>query len=124
LNNFINIRSKKYLYKIFVMANNKKRLFEVMEKVNPGFKLNENIEEEYAATTQGTTSPDAAYSQQAMQKSPTVQYANSRINTPQEFEKWFTTEFSTTGFHPQKKPIPISQVQTIVKRVMQNLGYK
>jgi hypothetical protein len=70
------------------------------------------------------TSNDVANLQKATQKSPTVQYANSRIDTPQEFEQGFMQWFSTTGFNPQKKPLSISQAQTSVKNAMIKLGYK
>jgi hypothetical protein len=62
--------------------------------------------------------------QRATQNSPAMQTANSRIDTPQEFEQGFTVWFSTTGFNPQKKPLSISQAQTMVRNAMQKLGYR
>jgi len=101
------------------MTNNKHRLFELMEKVNPNFK-NEDV-------LQKTTEPvptDVANLEKAVKSSSSVQYADSRIDTPKEFEFAFKDWLSGTGFHPQKNPISISQAQSFVKNAMESLGYK
>ena len=96
--------------------NSKKLLFENMEKLNPNFKLQEIAQQPIAG--------DIANLQKVTQNSPGIQTANSRIDTPQEFEQGFTMWMSTTGFNPQKKPLTISQAQTSVKNAMMKLGYK
>jgi len=95
---------------------NKQRLFEVMGKVNPDFKLNE-ITAEPVAT-------DIARQQAALKTSPAIQYANSRIDTPQEFEEGFQTWLMTTGFDPTTRPISISLAQSLVRNAMVTLGFK
>jgi hypothetical protein len=101
------------------MVDNKKRLFELMDKLNPN--INEIIQ---PTQTNQSVPADVAKMQQATQKSSTVQFANSRIDTPQEFEDGFKAWFATTGFNPQKKSLSISQAQTLVKNAMISLGYK
>jgi hypothetical protein len=115
-----------YMKLINMGDKNKQRLFEVMERLNPDFKVSEILTPQPAPTQAGTgtVSPDVANLQKASQKSPAMQTANSRIDTPQEFEQGFTIWFSTTGFNPQKKPLSISQAQTSVRRAMEKLGYK
>lgn len=100
--------------------DSKKLLFEMMEKINPHSieKLNERID---AVGSQPLTGDI-----KQVQKSytSTQQTANARIDTPQEFEEAFSLWLSTTGFNPQTKPLPISQAQTLVKNVMEKLGYR
>jgi len=99
---------------------NKQRLFEVMGKVNPDFnKLNEAILQQ-----QKGVPIDVANQQKAMKTSPAMQYANSRIDTPQEFQEGFQTWFSTTGFNPKTRPLSISQAQTLIRNAMTQMGYK
>jgi hypothetical protein len=88
----------------------KQKLFEMMERINPEFKQVDEI------------SSDAALAQKAT--TPLAQRANSRIDTPQEFQDAFQVWLGTTGFNPQKKPISIGQAQTLVRNAMINLGFK
>jgi hypothetical protein len=102
----------------------KQKLFEMMQKVNSDFKplLSEQIA---AGTTGNQPIPtDVAHQQTALKNSPTMEYTNSRIDTPQEFQEGFKVWFSSTGFNPQKKPLNISQAQVLVKNAMVALGYK
>jgi hypothetical protein len=92
---------------------------EIMNRIGYKPKSQSNLQE-----IAPQPSSDVANLQKATQNSPTVQYANSRIDTPQEFEQGFLQWFSTTGFNPQKKPLNISQAQTMVKNAMMKLGYK
>lgn len=91
--------------------NTKQVLFENMEKLNPDFKVNEI-----------GASLDVLNAQKAT--TPTMQRANFRIDTPQEFQDGFTAWLGTTGFDPQKRPLSISQAQTLVKNAMISLGFK
>ena len=118
------------------MQNNKKRLFEVMEKINPDFKiLNENIsitadniqEQDLVQQPVQTQTGDVANLQKAVNANTTIQYADSRIDTPQELQDAFGTWIGRTGYALNNKPvrpISISQVQTLVKNAMTKLGYK
>lgn len=130
-------------------SNTKQNLFEMMEKVNPDFKTALNEEDscwkgykQYGMKEKNgkevpncvpvneqqpiepKVSPDVAYLQKATDKSVSVKYAASRIDTPQEFQDGFQEWLSTTGFNPQKKPLSISQAQTLVRNAMIKLGYK
>ena len=93
-------------------TDTKQLLFENMEKLNPDFKMNEVVPS------------DVVNMEKAAQKSPVMNRANSRIDTPQEFEQGFQVWFATTGFDPLKKPLSISQAQTMVRNAMMKLGYK
>jgi len=102
--------------------DNKKLLFEMMEKVNPEFKMDEINQQPVQAQ-----SGDVANLQKAVNANPTIEYANSRIDTPQELQDAFGTWISRTGYSLQNKPvrpISISMVQTLVKNAMVKLGYK
>jgi hypothetical protein len=110
-------------------VQNKQKLFEMMGKINPGYKTVLNEEDscwdgykqygmkdkegkevpncvpidEQLPTTQYKVPADVAYLQKATDKSASVKYAASRIDTPQEFQDGFQEWLSTTGFNPQKK---------------------
>lgn len=74
-----------------------------------------------------TPTGDVANLQKAVSSTSTVQYADSRIDTPQELEAAFGDWISRTGYSLNNKPIrpiSISQVQTLVKNAMTKLGYK
>jgi hypothetical protein len=56
-----------------------------------------------------------------------VQYADSRIDTPQELQDAFGAWISRTGYGLNQKPIKpisISMVQSLVRNAMEKLGYK
>jgi hypothetical protein len=109
---------------------NKKLLFEMMEKVNPDFKQpKEDLEEQQAATS--TTNMAA---QQKYAKQPDVQYADSTykmiapalkmINTPEKFAGAFKGWFQYLGYTPQAGNINIARVRIDVENVMKQLGYR
>jgi hypothetical protein len=102
----------------------KKLLFEMMEKVNPDFKYKSMLSDirQVDEIAPNQIAPDAAAAQKAT--TPYGQRANSRIDTPQEFQDGFMGWLSTTGFDPQKKPLSISQAQTLVRNAMIKLGFK
>ena len=108
-------------------GKNKQRLFEVMERLNPEFKVSEVIAPQPAQTATAPATGDVANLQKAANNSPTIQYADSKIDTPQELQAAFGDWLSRTGYgKSQKVPrnITISQVQTLVKNAMIALGYK
>jgi hypothetical protein len=112
--------------KLIIMANKdtKQRLFENMEKLNPDFKVNEVLPGQQPVQA---VAGDVANLQNAANKSATMQYADSRIDTPQELQDAFGDWLSRTGYGLSKKPIrpiSISMVQTLVRNAMQKLGYK
>jgi len=101
---------------------NKQRLFEVMGKVNPDFKVNEIVDQPVQAQN-----GDVATLQKVVNANPAIQYADSRINTPQELEDAFGTWLSRTGYGLQKKvrrPLSIPQMLSYVRNAMEKLGYK
>jgi hypothetical protein len=89
----------------------KEMLFEMMEKINPDF----NVQEAGVA-------PDVVSAQKATTTG--MQRANQRIGTPQEFQDGFMAWLGTTGFDPVKKPLGISDAQSRVRNAMIALGYK
>ena len=97
---------------------NKERLFEMMKKINPNFS------EQYDGSANKPIPADVAYLQKATDRSASVKYAASRIDTPQEFQDSFQEWLSSTGFNPQKKPLSIAQAQTLVRNAMLKLGYR
>jgi hypothetical protein len=107
--------------------SNKQRLFEMMEKLNPEFKNEDITPQPIPQGNQVTASGDVANLQKAVNATSTVQYADSRIDTPQELQDAFANWISRTGYSLNNKPIrpiSISMVQTLVKNAMQKLGYK
>ena len=68
--------------------DNKKRLFENMEKVNPDYKR--PVDEVVG---------DAARFADAAKKSPILQTTNIRIDTPNEFKSAFITFLMGTGLY-------------------------
>ena len=117
------------------MANkdSKKRLFEVMERVAPNFKTQEeqNIQElqAVAATSTGTKTQTQQYGRQ-----PDVDYADStykliapalkQINTPEKFAGAFKGWFQYLGYTPQAGNITIQRVRMDIENVMKQLGYR
>jgi hypothetical protein len=86
-------------------------------------QLNEAIAQQPVQAKSG----DVANLQKAVNANSTIQYADSRIDTPQELQDAFGTWISRTGYGLNNKParpISISQVQTLVRNAMQKLGYK
>jgi hypothetical protein len=100
--------------------DSKKRLFEVMEKTNPGFKMLNEI------TVAQPNVQQAAGDVKNIQKTTTTsqQTALSRIDTPEEFTQAFQVWFTSLGFNPQSKPIAIGRVTAEVSKIMRNLGYR
>jgi hypothetical protein len=113
-----------YVKSISMKKDSKKLLFEMMEKVNPDFKMNEVMP---PTQLQGNQTGDVANLRNAANKAPTMQYADSRIDTPDELQAAFGDWISRTGYSLNIKPIrpiSISQVQTLVTNAMIKLGYK
>jgi hypothetical protein len=96
-------------------------LFEMMEKIIPGFK-NTNEQQAVLPGTQQPITGDVRNVQKTV--TATQQTANSRINTPDEFSEAFRVWFSTLGFNPQNRPIAIGRVTTEITKIMKELGYK
>jgi hypothetical protein len=72
-------------------------------------------------------SGDVANLQKVVNANTTIQYADSRIDTPQELQDAFGTWLSRTGYGLSRKPVralSISQMQTYVRNAMTKLGYK
>jgi hypothetical protein len=117
----------KSIYNKLIIMSNKQRLFEMMERLNPEFKNEEITPQPIPQGNQVTASGDVANLQKAVNATSTVQYADSRIDTPQELQDAFGNWISRTGYSLNNKPIrpiSISMVQTLVKNAMQKLGYK
>lgn len=117
--------------KLIIMAkkNSKQRLFEVMERVAPDFKVQEegNIQElqPVAATSTATQQygqqPDVTY---ADSKYKTIAPALKQINTPEKFAGAFKGWFQYLGYSPQAGNISVQRVRMDVENTMKQLGYK
>lgn len=126
--------------------NEKDKLFEMMEKINPDFNINElydtvaqkpqftqnkqNIPQSQATQAKPTTSQQPKQSMDATavdnltQKSSQLKSYTSRIDTPKEFQESFLNWFKTTGFVTSGKKISIAQALSMVKTAMTSLGFK
>ena len=107
------------------MKNDKQMLFEMMEKINPGFG---QMEEQPVTPGQA---PQQAYGKmasdvKAMEKTgnraTSLNMAQSRINTTTEFPDAFKVWFGKLGYVPGK--ISIQQVITSVRKALTDLGYR
>lgn len=101
----------------------KDRLLEIMGKVNPSF-INE---EDIFVTNDGVEVeklPDVHRMSKALDHAKTLDYYHSRINTPEELENALKVWFGSTGFDPVNRPITITNVQSMIRRVMESLGYR
>jgi hypothetical protein len=107
----------------------KELLFENMEKLNPGFKpQEENTLQEIApvaatstATQQYGQQPDVAYADSTYK---TIAPALKQINTPEKFAGAFKGWFQYLGYTPQAGNISIQRVRMDVENTMKQLGYK
>lgn len=124
-----------------INKDSKKRLFEVMESVNPDFNSN-TIEEvlpqqpaqpvqQQRAQPQQPVQPqqpaqpsDVRTLGKANQAATSVQNAGKRINTATEFPEAFRMWFSSLGYKPDNPAISIMKVRTEVERVMKSMGFK
>lgn len=127
--------------------NKKDKLFEMMEKLNPDFTINElydNATQNSQVTTlqqniaqpqttqikptidksQPKQSMDATAVDKLTQKSSQLKSYSSRIDTPKEFQESFLNWFKTTGFVTSGKKISVAQALSMVKAAMTSLGFK
>jgi len=94
----------------------------MMEKINPDFKMNEITNMPVRAKSGAVQNL-----QKAVNDNPTIQYADSRIVSPEQLEAAFGTWLSRTGFGANadpRRPLTISQMQTHVRNAMEKLGYR
>jgi len=112
-------------YKTITM-DSKKKLFENMEKLIPGFKQPEMSEQ--GGYQQNTQQGIQQYTGdiKSLQNTTTTaqQTAYSRINTPDEFVQAFRVWFSSLGFNPSTNPLAIGRVVSEVTKIMKEMGYK
>lgn len=100
--------------------NNKQRLFEVMENLNPEFKQVDEIAPA-ATTTKPVAQPDVTAMSYALRPAAAML---KQINTPDEFAGAFKGWFSMLGFSPQNTTINVIRVKSDVEKVMREMGYK
>lgn len=110
--------------------DSKKRLFEVMERVAPDFKVQEeqqNVQElqPVAATSTATQQygqqPDVTYADSTYK---TIAPALKQINTPEKFAGAFKGWFQYLGYTPQAGNINIARVRMDVENTLKALGYR
>lgn len=110
-------------------TDNKQKLFEMMEVLNPDFRQDEAIVQ---SSTSATTPPTKTVSQpadvkrlsQATQNTASVQKAGQQINTSSEFPEAFRVWFSSLGYKPDNPAISIMKVKSEIEKVMRSMGYK
>lgn len=106
---------------------NKEMLFEMMEKINPDFKLNEaNMQQTPTATQQQQPAQpsDVKALSKAGQTASSVKSASQRINTTTEFPEAFRVWFSGLGYRPDNPAISIAKVKTEIEKVLKSMGYR
>jgi hypothetical protein len=106
--------------------DSKKKLFENMEKLIPGFKQPEISEQSgYQQNTQQGVQQYAGDIKSIQNTTTTAQQtAYSRINTPDEFIQAFKVWFSSLGFNPQSNPLAIGRAVAEITKIMKEMGYK
>ena len=101
------------------MKSKKSRLVERIAEIDSEF-INEQ-----PPTVGQQASQDVENLQKQLKVSPAMRYANSRIDTPQEFELAFATWLASTGLFQKKMVVSVTQIQQLVANSMRkNLNYK
>ena len=98
------------------MEDSKKRLFEIMKKINVDFINEYDVENNPNATSD--------VKNVARLKTDTLKNAYSRVNNMREFEDAFKLWFTSLGFDPEKNPVNITTVVGEITNILKNLGYK
>lgn len=120
------------------MNSQLEKMFEAMTKLNPEFKLNEatpafdssfsgqNTQQPATNNTnqQQIKTSDAKAYNKAQQQAKTLAKKSTKINTTVEFPEAFKLWFQQLGYSPEKGNITIAKVQSEIRKVMLQLGYK
>ena len=115
--------------------NNKQKLFEMMEKLNPEINITELFGSQPppkspqqpaqpAAQQQPVQPSDVKALSKANTNASTVKTASQRINTATEFPEAFRVWFSSLGYKPNNSTINIPRVKIAVEQVMKSMGFK
>lgn len=88
------------------MKDNKHRIWEVMQRLDPSFKDEQQVQQQTDTST--AVPSDVTNLDKALHNSTSVSYSLSRIDTPQELESALKTIIGNTGL-VKKKSITISQ---------------
>lgn len=110
------------------------KLFEMMNKLNPDFQLNEDsfgkFNSSIVSNDQSTSQQpapktgDAKNYNKANQNAKLLQNKSNKINNRVEFPEAFRIWFNSLGYSPEKNNITIAMVNTEIRKVMSQLGYK
>lgn len=92
------------------MKNKKNSLFEMMEKINPDFKIPLNEE-----------SPDVSAMKDILNDKPNVKYRFSKIDNAHEFKGAFKAWFELLGFQPDD--ITLSRIKADIDDVLTKKGF-
>jgi hypothetical protein len=105
------------------MEKDAQKMFEMMQKLNPSFKINEdsfNSSFEAQPTSQPTAQPTSQSTSQ-----PTAQStAQPKPIQQSQFQDLFKTWFATLGYTPTNQDVTINKVVNDVKTALQSLGYE
>lgn len=109
------------------------KMLEMMQKLNPTFKLNEDsfgrFNNSFGDTqTQSTeTTPkngDVKNYNKASQNAKALANKSVKINNRVEFPEAFKIWFNSLGYSPEKNNITIAMATTEIRKAMQQMGYK
>jgi hypothetical protein len=106
------------------------KLYEMMIKLNPDFKLNEETfnntfdNQQPAQSEFKPKTGDVKMYDKAAKKTTALNKTTSKVNLTTEFGEAFRVWFTKLGYSPQKNAISISKALTEIRKVLIELGYK
>lgn len=109
------------------------KMLEMMQKLNPTFKLNEDsfgrFNNSFGDTqTQSTeTTPkngDVKNYNKASQNAKSLANKSTKINNRTEFPEAFRVWFNSLGYSPEKGNITIATALAEIRKVMAQMGYR
>jgi hypothetical protein len=102
-------------YQIMAKKDTKQLLFENMEKLNPGFNI-----QEVDPNTPQPTSGAQQYSDKTYQM---IASQLKLVNTPEKFAPAFRSWFQYLGYTPQAGNMTVQRARMDVEAIMKELGY-
>lgn len=116
------------------MKNDLHILYEMMQKLNPDFKLNEaefgHFNSSFNSNSQTNNAQpdpktgDVKNYNKASQNAKTLANKSNKINNRVEFPEAFRVWFNSLGYSPEKRNITIAMAIAEIRKVMTQMGYK
>lgn len=107
-----------------------KKIFELMSKMSPDFKLNEDSFAQFNADFQSSSQPedskiaDVKNYSKGIQNAKALSNKSNKINNRTEFLDAFKVWFNSLGYTPEKGNITTATIITDIRKAMSELGYK